>query len=217
MQIFKSKIDEIGQKVTNCIFCLKCKEEGGTNYDRASGIIPRCLFFEERKENKEIVIAIGQNPGLSGKNEREELANIHNYSVVKEFFNTKYKGHPFYKRATNLIETLGLNGHILWTELAKCEGKHIINETLAFCASNYLVEELEHAKKNYKKVTIIALGKRTYNSLIFLFPNQKILGVPHPTGSWGTKVVGKPLNRNMNEFLNGTKKHQYFTFPKSNA
>lgn len=221
---FKAELMEHGQLVTNCRFGFErpCK---GIHYDRTEGIIPRCLFLEERKANatNEITVVIGLNPGISGKAERQGLANVTDYHEVLDFFGNEYKKHPFYKRATALVDGLGFNGPILWTEIAKCEGKQIWRETMVFCASNYLIKEIELVKTYFDSVRFIVLSRRAFDPLIFLLNNDKVLGVPHPTGSYGKRFSGmfdgewnllSEYRKDMLSFFDDEAdwvKHRYFT------
>lgn len=221
---FKDELFIHGQQMTNCPhgFENPCK---GIHYDRSKGIVPRCLFLEEREATTtdEITVVIGLNPGISGKAEREGLANVTEYKKVLEFFGDEYKKHPFYRRATALVDGLGFNGPILWTEIAKCEGKQIWRETMVFCASNYLVNEIGLAKKHFGRVRFIVLSRTAFDPLIFLLNSDNVMGVPHPTGSYGKKFSGlfdrewkllPEYRKDMLSFFddeNGWIKHRYFT------
>jgi hypothetical protein len=84
-----------------------------------------------------------------------------------------------------LADALGLEGRILWTELAKCEsatGKTVPLQTLRTCSATFLQRELKAVPEKWP---LLAAGRETYKALAYQFPSRTILGVPHPTGSRG--------------------------------
>lgn len=184
MQNFKfhKKIIRIGEKLINCN--RNC--DGINNKERDNGIIPRCLIYEEEdREGDNGSILIGINPTKSREEEKTfYLRNGITYENVfkywKDHNNTRY-----YKDIRNLLNSIGLNGPILWTELVKCENlgsKLPPLQTFRFCSNEFLKKELEFMPPSWP---IIALGKFTYNAVSFLFPERNTIGVPHPTGSFG--------------------------------
>jgi hypothetical protein len=223
---FRDELFKHGQQMTNCQFGSEnpCK---GIHYDRSKGVIPRCLFLEEREatSTEEITVVIGLNPGKARVKEKKALANETDYQKVRDYFDEEYLSHPFYRRATALVNGLGFKGPILWTEIAKCEGSGIWRETMVFCASHYLVKEIALAKKHFTKVRFIVLSQTAFNPLIFLLNTDKVMGVPHPTGAYGSKFSGmfdkdwklnKDFKKDMLKFFNdegedGWLRHQYFT------
>jgi len=57
---------------------------------------------------------------------------------------------------------------------------------MRMCINRYLKRELNAVKETVgTEVPIIALGNITYQVLCLLFPDFFVVGVPHPTGSYG--------------------------------
>jgi hypothetical protein len=207
MQNFIEELNIHGQRVTNCTFSSE-STCSGIEYNRSIGILPRCLFFDNRDqtESVQIIVAVGKNPGISGLHERNALAGLEDYEQVIAYFKDNYKNHPFYSRTYELLYELELTQiPILWTEMAKCEGKGVWSETLAFCSSQYLRKEIELVRKHFDKVYFVALSRLVYDLLIHHVDKEKVIGFPHPTGSYGKKFTGLlsdkiELNQ-MREFL----------------
>jgi hypothetical protein len=180
MKAFKEVIEDIGQNMTTCE--LACD---GIYSNPAKGILPRCLFVEERGNQglMHITIAIGMNPGIANEDEMERLKGVTCYSTACEKL-ARYADNDYYKRCTWLIDDLKLDGDILWTEVVKCQNEVPRRNpnvyTSAFCAGRYLFQEVKAAKERYDKVTILTIGKEVYNQMIFMFPEDKIVGVYHP-------------------------------------
>lgn len=55
-------------------------------------------------------------------------------------------------------------------------------ETFRCCTKRYLRKELELFPTDWP---IFAVGKETYKSLAFLYPEKTVIGLFHPTGSYG--------------------------------
>ena len=86
--------------------------------------------------------------------------------------------------------------------MVKCEssGKNgkIPVQTLRVCIKRFLREEI----KSFKCSTIFALGNVAFDFCALSFPNHFIVGIPHPTGSYGdfTKLR-KRITVNPNYFI----------------
>ncbi|MCG3167389.1 MAG: hypothetical protein POELPBGB_03179 [Bacteroidia bacterium] len=179
MGSYKDRINAIGQEMTTCRHnCDRIIN------DPENGILPRCLFFDERSSDKKhLIIAIGINPGIADEKEKMKLKKIDNYEEVCKKL-SGYKDHKYYERLSWLIDDLGHTGDILWTELVKCQNadkrKNPNVYTSAFCSSLYLNNEVKQALKFYKKITLLAVGKEVYDKLILMFLENKIVGVYHP-------------------------------------
>lgn len=106
----------------------------------------------------------------------------------------------YYTWLKRIPDNLGLRGPILWTELVKCTSKVKGTlpplETFRICISNFLSKELESVPRSWP---LIAAGKYVYQALAFRFPNRIVIGVPHPTGSYGhfQKLFSKLNNKKM--------------------
>lgn len=174
-------INELEKKLIKCN--LNCE---GVNNNPKKGIIPRCLVQENRK-GKNNCIVVGLNPGKSKSKERQYyLADgIKFDSFPKYFFESNIYNRPYFKRARDLITQLGFDGNILWTDLAKCEcsGKNgrVPIQTLRVCINRFLRKEIGV----FKCSTVFALGNVAFDFCALSFPNHFIVGLPHPSGSFG--------------------------------
>jgi hypothetical protein len=172
----KEIVKEIGNEMVKCPF--HC--EGIIN-DPKSGIIPRCLFFEER-EGKNGAIVVGLNPGHSTKEQREyAIKNNCSYDSTVEFWKNKYWA--YFKRTKELLDLLGFDGPIIWTELVKCEclEKQVFSDipiqTKRTCIDKFLRKEVDR----YPKYPIIAAGNEAFEFCSLSFPYNFIIGIPHPS------------------------------------
>ena len=153
------------------------------------GILPRCLILETkgRKDSKGSVI-VGINPGRSKPAEREFYrSNGQTYEQVVAYWQQKINLHPYYMKLRILVNQLGLNGPILWSELVKCENLSSESglpplQTFRNCTQAYLQKELHEVPNSW---AAIAVGKESYKALAYIFANRAVIGVPHPTGSYG--------------------------------
>jgi hypothetical protein len=55
-------------------------------------------------------------------------------------------------------------------------------QTFRNCTRNFLNAELRVLPKEWP---VIAVGKEAYKALSYIYPERIIIGVPHPTGSYG--------------------------------
>lgn len=162
---------------------LKCD---GVSNNPKRGIIPRGLVLEKRK-GKHNCIVVGLNPGKCKKEEKKyyHKEGVKSDSFSRYFFESRLNERRYYKRTRDLITLLGFDGDILWTDLAKCEcrGKNgrLPIQTLRVCINRFLKKEI----KNFKSTTIFTLGNRAFDFCSLSFPNHFIVGVPHPSGSYG--------------------------------
>lgn len=182
MEHLKNEAELIGSKMVSCN--ADCE---GVNSNLAAGILPRCLFLEPRGGALGAVV-VGLNPGISGKLERDFYCQHKStYSSTNEFWNQHLKdSNRYYSRARRLINALGLDGPLWWTELAKCESmpglRFLPVQTLRYCGGRFLHHELRVVPESWP---VVAIGREAFNALAYLLPNRIVLGCPHPTGSRG--------------------------------
>ena len=85
-----------------------------------------------------------------------------------------------------LVHALELKGPVLWTELVKCQSEPEVKElpvqTLRTCSGEFLRRELERLPENWP---LFGVGWEAYKALAYLFSARTVIGVPHPTGSYG--------------------------------
>lgn len=176
----KMKVNSIGDKLVRCKYCC----EGITNKP-SKGIVPRCLIFEGRI-GKDGAIVVGLNPGKAKENEQSYyLKNNNTYNAVEDYWENKIQHHQYYKKIRELLSKFGFEGSILWTELVKCEcsGENgvIPIQTMRTCINTYLKSEIEL----FPDYTIFGVGNTAFEFCALSFPNHFIIGIPHPTGSFG--------------------------------
>jgi len=159
-------------------------------YDPKNGIVPRCLIYEEEEGHVLPVpgsVIIGINPGHATKWERE-FYKKHGptYEATLKCWDEKIKNHPYYVRGRALVDSIGLHGPILWTELVKCESlpdNTVLSvQTIRDSINRYLFKELEVIPKNWP---LIAVGSEVFKILGYRFPERTVIGIPHITGSYG--------------------------------
>lgn len=176
------KIYLIGKKLSRCN--LKCK---GIVNKPSKGITPRCLIYEKRISNQAGAIIVGINPGKCGEEERKYYRKNYSYNILLNYWDLKIKNLAYYKKSRRIITELGFKGDILWTDLAKCEckGKNgdVPVQTLRICIDRFLDKEIKSLPDSF---VIIALGNIAFNFCALRFPNYFVVGLPHPTGAWGT-------------------------------
>ena len=180
---------QIGNQLVSCN--LNCD---GICNNPQDGIIPRCLYLEHQNRHGETgCVVVGINPGNPGKsatNDKERnfyLDNQISYNTVVDFWiNHGGYNHPYYRYLRDLINCVGYNGPILWTELVKCENDNETRfpplQTFRICTHNFLTKELDLVPKNWP---LIAIGREAHKALSYLYPTKSVLGVPHPTSSRG--------------------------------
>lgn len=169
----------------------------GICLDPSAGILPRSLFLERPDAPGRGCLAVGLNPGTSSEAERrfyQESGTT--YECVKQY-RTSIADIPYLKRARRIIDQLGLNGPIIWSNLAKCEnetGRKGLPplQTLRHCVRRFLNRELEAAPQDW---AVLGIGWEAYRALAYLVPERVVIGIPHPTG--GYRDFRKMLEREM--------------------
>ena len=182
---YKEDIYKLGCKLVNCD--KSC--EGINKINPNKGILPRCLIFENTNHQKERgSIIVGINPGRSKIVEREYyIKNGQSYNSIVTYWEKQIRDHAYYNRLRTLTAELELNGPILWTELAKCENGNnksglLPLQTFRMCMNEYLRHEIGLLPSDWP---ILAIGKETYKALAYIYHDRSVLGIPHPTGSYG--------------------------------
>ncbi len=180
-------IDVIGAKL---VACQKGCE--GIACNQEIGVLPRCLMLETEGRSQEMgSVIVGLNPGRSKTREREFYRlNGQTYDQEKAFWDLEISQHQYYKRLRRLVDDFGLSGAILWTELVKCENSAADLpplQTFRTCSDTYLKQELKEIPDSWP---LIAVGRKSYDALAYMFAERIVVGVPHPTGSFGNHFHG---------------------------
>jgi hypothetical protein len=177
-------IEEIGRDMVRCN--IHCR---GIALNHPEGILPRCLILETegRADGKGSVI-VGINPGRSKLHEREFYrSNGQTYEQELIYWQKYIYNHPYYKRLRYFVGELGFHGAILWTELVKCENASAESglpplQTFRTCTETYLQKELQAVPTDWP---LVGVGTESYKALAYMFASRIVIGVPHPTGSYG--------------------------------
>ncbi len=181
---------EINKQGGNLVRCgLNCE---GITRDPNKGILPRCLYYESSKHPKSLgVVIVGINPGRAKKQEMDfYLSKRLSYDWEVQYWKENLQNHKYYKSLRHFVKQLNIKGDIIWTELVKCQSSkqnlpfnlRNFSETFRTCTHKYLKEELKLIQTDWP---IIAVGGETYTALAFLFTDRQVIGLPHPTGSYG--------------------------------
>ena len=186
MKRLREHIETIGAEVVTCPG--PCRD---VVCDPKNGIPPRCLYLEIGEGRGSVIV--GLNPGRADINERSFFKHYGtSYQVVERHWLENRKAtNRYYTRLRSLVRILNLPGPIWWTELAKCQSKgnkQLSTQTLRYCGKMFLHRELECLPKDW---VIIAVGRKSYYSVAYLLPDRTMIGVPHPTGSFGHWPIRK--------------------------
>jgi hypothetical protein len=173
-------MEKLGEKLVNCDFSC----EGVVN-NHDGGIPPRCLIFEKRTGRKGAVV-IGLNPGKAKKKEMKYyIDNGISYKTIVDYWDAKIKHLKYYSHLRALLNKFKIDGSILWSDLVKCqcadENGVIPIQTMRNCINRFLRKEI----KMHPDYIIIAVGNRAFEFCALSFPEHLVIGVPHPTGSYG--------------------------------
>jgi hypothetical protein len=179
-----SHIEGIGRDMVRCN--IHCR---GIALNHPEGILPRCLILETegRAEGRGSVI-VGINPGRSKPSEREFYrSNGQTYEQELIYWRNHIYNHRYYRRLRHFANELGFHGAILWTELVKCENESATSgqpplQTFRTCTETYLKKELQAVPDDWP---LIGVGTESYKALAYIFASRIVIGVPHPTGSYG--------------------------------
>lgn len=179
----QSSINRIGKKLVAC--SSPCQ---GIARAQAKGILPRCLYLEERDSHAMGAAVVGLNPAPADEDECEFYRSLPSYQQAFAYWAEHIrKTNRYYRAMCGFVDQLDLAGSILWTELVKCENEagnkqHPPLQTFRICTRTYLQQELRAVPENWP---LIAVGRVAYDTLAYISPDRALIGVPHPTGSFG--------------------------------
>ena len=179
------RIDEIGRNMAACR-----RHCDGIHLDPDRGILPRALRLEEEgRSGNRGSVALGVNPGRGDAAEQSYyLQHGSTYDAMVAFWEEHRRfSHRYMIRTRGFIDAIGLDGPILWTELVKCQNPSGTKgtpplSTLRACVHQYLMHEIAAVPLDWP---IISLGREPHRISALMFPTRTIIGVPHPTGSFG--------------------------------
>lgn len=214
MNEIKNAIWNIGNKIVKCN--RKCDD---VKNDKNDGIIPRCLYLEidNRMKNAKGCVVVGMNPGKASKKEKNFYKeNKLDYHTLNRYWEENASKNMYYNYLRDFINCIGYEGPILWTELAKCQNDDNISsprlQTFRTCISLFLNRELNIIPNDWP---LIGIGREAYKALSYIYPEKKVLGIPHPTGGYGHfHRLFQNKNRN---YLKHNIKTKINTFNSSNG
>ena len=178
-------IYSIGERLTADDSYVSCVD---LEYNPAKGIIPRGLIYKDegRDINGMGCVMVGLNPGKASDKERAFFASgTPTYEKFLSYWKANILQHPYYKRLRKIADELEFRGPILWTELVKCQSKEngqLSVQTIRDDINKYLFKELEVIPADWP---LFGIGGKAFEILSYRFPDRLVLGVPHPTGSYG--------------------------------
>lgn len=204
MREIEAEVARIGRRMVKC--SVGCP---GIECNQRKGVLPRCLFWECGRVVTSGCAVIGINPGRAKPDQMEYYRKVGaTYKATVQYWEHNIKTrHPYYVRTRDLIRSLGLNGPILWSELAKCQTEPGMDglpplETLRTCSGRFLQKELAMIPR----WPLVGLGREAFKALAYLYPNRTVIGVPHPTGAYGNKFTalyrGRELQNNRRKVRN---------------
>ncbi|MCL5775112.1 MAG: hypothetical protein M1333_02775 [Patescibacteria group bacterium] len=187
MNNISKQISVIGQKM---MADKNWQQFSDIDYNPEKGIIARCLYYEENGRKGKSVIIVGMNPGRAKPEETNYFKNKENrnYPAGVRYWEQNRKDYiNFYGPLRDLADKADLTGPILWTELVKCQSrknaKALSLNTIRYSISNYLCKEIAAMPDN---TPLIAVGNHAFELLAYVYPNRKIIGIPHPSkGNFG--------------------------------
>lgn len=171
------RIMEVAHEMARCTAACD-----GVSNSPLSGCPPRGLLLETiGRTGASGSIVSGQNPGLVGDVEkRHYLTEGAGYKQQLAAWENIVRDVRYFTRLRQLLGCLGLDGPILWTDVAKCEGKNPPQETLMTCSQRFLSRELAVTPSGWP---VIAAGSRAFQALGYMAGVRPVVGFPHPTGS----------------------------------
>jgi len=190
-------ITDLGEKLVNCDFTC----EGIVN-NPSEGIPPRCLIFEERPGKKGAII-VGLNPGKAKIKEKNYYIDKGaSYQIIVDYWDVKISNLKYYSNLRALLNKFEIDGPILWSDLVKCQCSKkngvIPIQTMRNCINKFLRKEIEL----FPDYTIVGVGNNAFEFCALSFPEHFVIGVPHPTGSYGNfSRLMKNIDKDRDKYL----------------
>src|SRR5260221_713874 len=127
----------LGEELMACP--AECTKEGNLS---SSGSPPRGLILEVegRETSRRGAVVVGINPGRSNSKDRKCFQQFGStFDSWEAYWKSDLKEHRFFKLLRLYVDSVGLSGPILWTNLAGCEtplaaGRTPQIQTLRLCA-----------------------------------------------------------------------------------
>lgn len=195
MPAFAANIKNIANEMAVC--STGCA--GVTNAPRA-GRPPRGLVLETQGRHGSGAIVVGQNPGKAGRVEAQHYrVNGSGYKQQLAAWHALIRDQvAYFVLLRQLLAHLKLDGPILWTDVAKCEGTNPPLGTLMTCSQRYLARELSVIPADWP---VIAAGAQAFHAIGFMAGLRPVVGLRHPTGRFSAKGFQVQLEKLANDSL----------------
>jgi hypothetical protein len=171
--------EKLGKRLIGCNF-----DCAGIKNNKKAGYFPRLLFIEKGNKKGKKAIIIGLNPGKCNAFERDWIIKDGNYwENQKDYYQNNLNKWPYFRRVKELLTILGYEGDVLWTNLVKCEcdgrNGYLPPQTLRTCINKFLKYEINNLLPS---ADIFCMGRQSWEICSVAFPNNFIVGLPHPSG-----------------------------------
>lgn len=193
------QIAEIASEMAACSF--QCD---GVINSPSTGQPPRGLIMETNgRRGSTGVIVCGQNPAGARDPERTHYRdNGAGYEQQLTAWTAIVWNSRYFNSLRQLLDCLDLDGPILWTDIAKCEGNAPPLPTLMKCSQHFLARELDAVPIEWP---VITAGARAFQAVGYMAGKRSVVGIPHPTGPHAANKFTlqlKKLKENINHLNN---------------
>jgi hypothetical protein len=182
-------LQALGQQMVKCSACPEASTA-------TVGTPPRCLWHQTNKSTDSGAIVVGLNPGFASPREVElYVKSGPTYDATVSYLQENSHDIDYFRKMRLFVLAAIGPSSIHWTEVSKCE-----------LAKNFKRVPIEMRRKfihRYLKIEIdllpiwpiFACGRIAFDTMSVLCTERTVIGVPHPTGSFG-KVFSRLLTEN---------------------
>ena len=198
MNTLMVKIAEIASEMAVCSY--QCD---GVINSPSTGHPPRGLIMEIKgRRGPTGVIVCGQNPGTArGLEPKHYLDHRAGYEQQLTAWTSIVWDSRYFNCLRQLLDCLDIDGPILWTDVAKCEGNVPPLPTLMRCSRHFLARELDAVPIEWP---VIAAGARAFQAVGYMAGERSVVGIPHPTGPHAANKFTLQLGK-LNDDINHLK------------
>lgn len=187
-------VERLGTEIASCQD--RCS---GIKLDRHRGIMPRGLMLEPAwRGGTPGAFVVGSNLGLSKADERGRYQDKGcTFAAWKDEWNLGLSEHVYYRRLRGFMrKTLDVEGPLLWSDVAKCEGANPPQQTLEHCSGRFLSREIESVPEDW---LVVGASRDAYDHLRGHpgLAGHRIVGILHPSGNhtrnrWKANLLKEP-------------------------
>ncbi|MDH6165546.1 hypothetical protein M2282_000674 [Variovorax boronicumulans] len=178
LQLVDQRIGQIAEELSRC-------NRACSGVRSSEGCPPRGLILqhEDVLDTARGVIVVGQNPGFAARWE-QKLYGQHGAGYVQQrmAWQSGVKNVPYFTMLKRLLDILNVRGPVLWTDVAKCEGRSPPEETRMICSQKFMSREFAAAPQEWP---VIAAGRDAYAASGYMAALRTVIGFYHPTGRNG--------------------------------